>query len=208
MTTKDFIARYVILKIAVGNYVVGQQIPSENQLAKQFRCTRLTVRQAYNQLVESNILVSKKGVGYFVKQPFFEKICLSYNCLKDKKLKFLSLTHLEDGNYFWTYQIYHQKELVGSIGFKYKKLLSTYKNLNNINEILVQLTLDCNLNWLKVIEEYSSKIEDYKIEGFNKEKYLHHITTTFVGSEDIYNLLIITNLKHDYFYFVRENIVI
>ncbi len=44
----------------------GEKIPSENQLAKRFNVSRLTVRQALSQLAQEGILTSKRGEGTFV----------------------------------------------------------------------------------------------------------------------------------------------
>jgi GntR family transcriptional regulator len=47
-------------------FVSGEKIPSENELARKFYVSRLTVRQAISQLVQEGFLVSKRGGGTFV----------------------------------------------------------------------------------------------------------------------------------------------
>ncbi len=44
----------------------GDKIPSENQLAEQFKVTRLTVRQAIQLLTQEGLLASRRGNGTFV----------------------------------------------------------------------------------------------------------------------------------------------
>jgi GntR family transcriptional regulator len=53
-------------RIATKEFVAGQKIPSENQLADSFNVNRLTVRHAILQLTQEGLLVSKRGQGTFV----------------------------------------------------------------------------------------------------------------------------------------------
>lgn len=52
--------------IVHGMYKAGDKIPSENELAAQFKVSRLTVRQAILQLTQEGLLVSQRGKGTFV----------------------------------------------------------------------------------------------------------------------------------------------
>jgi GntR family transcriptional regulator len=52
--------------IISGVYGPGDKIPSENELADQFKVSRLTARQALQQLMQEGFLVCKRGVGTFV----------------------------------------------------------------------------------------------------------------------------------------------
>jgi len=47
-------------------YGLGEQIPSETELAKIFNVTRVTVRQAIALLIEEGLLHRKRGAGTFV----------------------------------------------------------------------------------------------------------------------------------------------
>jgi GntR family transcriptional regulator len=47
-------------------YGLGEQIPSETDLAKTFNVTRITVRQAISLLVQEGLLTRKRGSGTFV----------------------------------------------------------------------------------------------------------------------------------------------
>lgn len=53
-------------KIQNGEYVEGGIIPSEREFAKDFGISRMTVRQALNQMVSEGTLVREKGRGTFV----------------------------------------------------------------------------------------------------------------------------------------------
>lgn len=67
-------------KIDNGDWKSGDKIPNEVDLAKSFRVSRSTMRQAILELVHEGILSRKKGVGTFVSKPKFEGnfISLSY----------------------------------------------------------------------------------------------------------------------------------
>ncbi|NVK31589.1 MAG: GntR family transcriptional regulator [Gammaproteobacteria bacterium] len=60
------LAHLLRLQIEAGEYAVGEKIASENQLAKQFRIGRPTVRQATELLVQQGILSRKRGAGTYV----------------------------------------------------------------------------------------------------------------------------------------------
>lgn len=47
-------------------YNLGEQIPSETELAKMFSVTRMTVRQAISLLIQEGLLYRKRGAGTFV----------------------------------------------------------------------------------------------------------------------------------------------
>lgn len=47
-------------------YGLGEQIPSETDLAKMFNVTRMTVRQAISLLIQEGLLTRKRGAGTFV----------------------------------------------------------------------------------------------------------------------------------------------
>jgi len=50
------------------DYQPGQKIPSENELSAIFQVSKMTVRQAINQLVQEGLLISRRGSGTFVSQ--------------------------------------------------------------------------------------------------------------------------------------------
>ena len=50
-------------RIHEGIYVSSQKLPSEYDLAKEFDCSRLTIRKAIDDLIGKNILVKRRGKG-------------------------------------------------------------------------------------------------------------------------------------------------
>jgi GntR family transcriptional regulator len=60
------IQKWLSGQIAAGVFARGQQLPSEHDLMAQFDCSRVTVRQALDNLRRSGMIASQRGKGYFV----------------------------------------------------------------------------------------------------------------------------------------------
>lgn len=60
-------------RIYVGDYKVGEPIPSERDLSKSFDVSRMTVRQSITNLVASGMLYREKGKGTYVAKPKLEQ---------------------------------------------------------------------------------------------------------------------------------------
>ena len=53
-------------KIRSGEYPVGSKIPSELELEKQYSLSRVTVRQALNELANEGLVLRRRGLGTIV----------------------------------------------------------------------------------------------------------------------------------------------
>lgn len=67
------IRRVLAERIERGEYATGSMIPSENDLAEEFGTTRLTVRNAMDELVESGQIRRVQGKGAFVSPKWFDE---------------------------------------------------------------------------------------------------------------------------------------
>ncbi|WP_349407679.1 GntR family transcriptional regulator [Pseudalkalibacillus sp. SCS-8] len=63
------VEQYMLNKIKTGEYRKGTLIPSERELSERFQISRMTVRQAINNLVNRGLLTRERGKGTFVAQP-------------------------------------------------------------------------------------------------------------------------------------------
>lgn len=63
----------ILKKIQNGEYAEGSLIPSERDLGENFSISRMTVRQALNQLVMEGVLNREKGRGTFVSRSKLEQ---------------------------------------------------------------------------------------------------------------------------------------
>ena len=56
-------------KIRSGEWVVGNLLPSENQLQNEYDLSRTTVRQTLSELVVEGYLIRRRGRGTFISEP-------------------------------------------------------------------------------------------------------------------------------------------
>ncbi|WP_394138830.1 GntR family transcriptional regulator [Cytobacillus oceanisediminis] len=66
MSEKMLLVDELISKIKEGTYKPNEKLPSENELADQYRVPRMVVRKAYEQLQELGFIFSKQGRGSYV----------------------------------------------------------------------------------------------------------------------------------------------
>src|SRR6202012_5192475 len=56
----------ILNKIASGDWAASQRIPSENELVRLVRASRMTVNRALRELTDAGYLIRVQGVGTFV----------------------------------------------------------------------------------------------------------------------------------------------
>lgn len=68
MAQAKFLAvkQHILTKVDSGDWLEGHKLPSENQLAAVFSCSRMTARRALTELTEQGILQRFQGIGTFV----------------------------------------------------------------------------------------------------------------------------------------------
>ena len=62
-------AEYIRARILSGEYAVGSQIPTENELCALLGVSRPTLRQALDTLTREGLIVRIKGKGTFAAEP-------------------------------------------------------------------------------------------------------------------------------------------
>ena len=101
MTIRQYIQKYILLKIVSGEWAPDAILPSENQLAKKFSCSRIIARQALTTFVAAGILQPQKGRGYVVLasgiQNFLESNSKRFNSIKENVRW---LTEKESNNHY------------------------------------------------------------------------------------------------------------
>lgn len=63
----------ILSDIAAGKFAEGARIPTESELSRQYRISRITVRNAVKALVDEGWLIKKQGKGTFVCRPKIER---------------------------------------------------------------------------------------------------------------------------------------
>ncbi|MDD5703976.1 MAG: GntR family transcriptional regulator [Dehalococcoidales bacterium] len=69
-------------KINTGELITGDRIPSENELAKEFEISRMTVRRALDRLVMEGLIIRRQGKGSYVgegKVPYIPNTIYSFS---------------------------------------------------------------------------------------------------------------------------------
>lgn len=67
------LAEQILAAIGAGQLRPGMALPSERELSQELRLSRMTVRRAFEELVERGQLEQRRGSGTFVKRPALEQ---------------------------------------------------------------------------------------------------------------------------------------
>ena len=143
-----YIQRYVKLKIQSEHWKPNQKLPSENQLAQRFDCSRLTARAALLPLVYSGVLIAKKGKGYVVSKNSedltIRSITQKYKIKKTKTEQIIDLP----------------KEFESILNLSNEKILAFKKTYSNDDGVIaVQYTaLNKEAFWRKDMSEFDESI--------------------------------------------------
>jgi GntR family histidine utilization transcriptional repressor len=77
---KDFI----LARIHAGVWGEGDQVPSENELAREFKVARMTVNRALRELTAEQVLTRVQGAGTFVARPKYESTLVAIRSISDE----------------------------------------------------------------------------------------------------------------------------
>ncbi|SMG03153.1 histidine utilization repressor [Burkholderia singularis] len=77
---KDFILE----RIHAGQWAEGDQVPSENELAREFKVARMTVNRALRELTAEQVLTRVQGAGTFVARPKYESTLVAIRSISDE----------------------------------------------------------------------------------------------------------------------------
>ena len=88
-TDQKKVCRHVASEILEGRFEAGERLPTENELAAEFRTTRMNVHAAMKELERRNILFRKRRVGTFVKAGFDRHAVLNLRNLASNQVAIL-----------------------------------------------------------------------------------------------------------------------
>ena len=77
---KDFIPA----RIHAGEWEEGDQVPSENELAREFKVARMTVNRALRELTAEQVLTRMKGAGTYVARPKYESTLVAIRSISEE----------------------------------------------------------------------------------------------------------------------------
>ena len=73
----------IVEGINSGQWRLGEMIPSENQLCREYNVSRNTAQRALDELVKDGILIRRQGVGTFVTEPKIEQAISHFYSFSD-----------------------------------------------------------------------------------------------------------------------------
>ncbi len=80
------IKQHILDNIRSGLWSQGDQVPSENELARSFGVARMTVNRAVRELADDEVLVRVKGTGTFVAEPKITSTLVEIRSIADEIL--------------------------------------------------------------------------------------------------------------------------
>jgi len=150
----------ILKKIKAGEFTAGGLIPSERDLGESLNISRMTVRQALNQLVSEGVLYREEGKGTFVsKEKIVQRNIMSFS------------------------DTVHNKGLVPSTVVLHFEKISDRLDIKNLLDLREDDYL-YNIKRLRLANELPSAIE----EVFLPERYCPHLETYDLKSS-LYKLL-------------------
>lgn len=72
------VTEYLLEQIKLGNYQLGDKLPSERELMQILNVGRSSLREALNTLVDMDVLEKRMGIGVFVKKTDLTNLVDSY----------------------------------------------------------------------------------------------------------------------------------
>lgn len=160
MTNKDFIKRYLLLKIFVGDFKIKSLLPSENALAKQFNCTRQTARKVYDYLEALNIISAHKGKGYIVELNPLNHYWSLYCLIENKKFT-IKKKQKSHNFYYYQFEFKENKPFYCQIDFKSQfKLDLNFQNEYSFHELMNEYVFLTNFSWDYIKEKVHTEPKD------------------------------------------------
>lgn len=124
----------ILEKINTGEYKSGEKIPSERDLGQKYNVSRMTARQAINELVKDGVVTREIGRGTYVLAPqFMQKNVKSFTeTLKEQgyesKTKVLEFS-----------TVHSLKDISAIMGYNYKDRFYKIKRLRLGNDLPMAL---------------------------------------------------------------------
>lgn len=141
MTTKEYIIRYILLKIFSKSIKISEQLPSENKLCEIFSCSRETVRKVYEKLEALDIIFSKKGSGHLVSENYLD----NYFHVP-KNLIFDEYELIDNSKEETNYKLKLNSSEYSFLKIRTKINFKQEKN-TTLDDLFAQLVLQSNLSW-------------------------------------------------------------
>ncbi|MGN1182060.1 MAG: GntR family transcriptional regulator [Faecalibacillus sp.] len=81
------IKKYILEQIENNNYQEDVMLPTEKEFTEKFNVSRMTVRRAFDELIQDGVLYRKRGYGVFIAKKKIKRSILKLSTQHDEELK-------------------------------------------------------------------------------------------------------------------------
>lgn len=171
-------------KIQKGILLPGQQIASQNDLAREYEVSLITIKKALYNLVNEGVLYTRIGKGTYVAEPSAKKIDLSAH-------KTIGLVLRDIKHPYFSYVVHYIEERANELGFNL--LLSSSSNsmekeeaqINRFRNLGVDGIIIASLSLQYRATEYIKKLHEENF-PYVMVSYMHDPECWYVGSDHEY----------------------
>jgi len=156
------IAKSLIEKIKKGEYKKNSFLPSENQLTKIYKCSRITVRQALAILIKKELIKSIPGVGSVVIGEPSNVNVKEEDIVFHKSIKNIYIILVFPSKVKWGIENPFYAEIIGAVEEKVRKKgyhlsFTVYENIKRVSD-LSQLIINKHVNGFILLGDIEEKI--------------------------------------------------
>ncbi|MCV3743760.1 GntR family transcriptional regulator [Ureaplasma sp. ES3154-GEN] len=210
MTSKSYILRYILFKIANNDYPLNTSIPSEHNLAHYLSASRITIHNALEKLKSNNILKSIKGSGYYVDMTLdaylHSPLAYIYKDIDHIKINIIDDASIQIDNHCFNYCyqiIFYQRSNILAIHYLWSKktldLLIKPENIN-ISKALIHSGINDFFNIQTVIaDQIINPFLSLKEKLNDGLKNYLVLVNKYFNSNDEVELLSLTKIKKNKF---------
>lgn len=158
------IAKSLIEKIKSGEYKKNTFLPSENQLTKIYKCSRITIRQALAILIKKELIKSIPGVGSVVIGDSSSADIKEEEIIYPKNIRNIYIILVFPSRVKWGIENPFYAEIIGAIEEKvrnrrYHLSFTVYENIKRVSD-LSELIINKHVNGFILLGDIEEKIID------------------------------------------------
>lgn len=167
-----------------GQLIPGQKIASQNELAKHYGVSLITIKKALSNLVKEGVLFTRIGKGSYVAEPILKKINLGSQ-------KLLGLVLRDIKHPYFSSLVHYVEKRANELGFHL--LLSSSSNnmekeetqINRYKELGVDGIIIASLSLQYRATEYIKKLHEENF-PYIMISYMHDPEYWYIGSDQEY----------------------
>lgn len=186
------IQQFFLDNIQQGNWKPEEKIPSENELSKQFNVSRITIKKALDELVESGLVYRIQGKGTFLASDYgSEPVIYEHKSVSAEQKNKLIAVMMPRVNTLFNAAILNQiEQTLASDG--YRMIVCQTKDSQHVEEQSIKAVLEIGVQGIIIYpaegETYNEEVLRLTLEGFPIvliDRYFRGIDANSVCSDNI-----------------------